>query len=176
MRATLVCVTVVATRPAGTDGANVSWMGSDTVVTDSALDAEEVFPATSLARTVYEYAVLGARPVSVNVLDVVEPIFVPSRYTSYPARPDPPVSSVDADQDTETLLLVTPLAASPVGTLGAVVSVGVALVVTDRADDAAEMFPATSLARTVYEYAVEAVRPVSENDVVVEEPTFVVPR
>ena len=63
----------------------------------------------------------------------------------------------------------------PVGTDGAVVS-DVALVVTDRADDAEEMFPATSLARTVYEYAVEAVRPVSENDVVVEEPTFVVPR
>ena len=55
-------------------------------------------------------------------------------------------------------------------------SVGVALVVTDRADDALDTLPATSLARTVYEYAVEGVSPVSVNDVVVEEPTFVVPR
>ncbi len=44
------------------------------------------------------------------------------------------------------------------------------------ADDEADTFPATSRARTVYEYAVDAVRPVSVNDVVVEVPTFVVPR
>ena len=84
--------------------------------------------------------------------------------------------SVDAAQDSVRLFWVTALAARPVGTLGAVVSVGVAFVVTDRADDEADTLPATSRARTVYEYAVEAVRPVSVNDVVVEEPTFVVPR
>jgi hypothetical protein len=50
------------------------------------------------------------------------------------------------------------------------------LVVTETAADAADTLPATSLARTVYEYAVDGVRPVSVNDVVVELPTFVVPR
>ena len=49
-------------------------------------------------------------------------------------------------------------------------------VVTERADDAAEMFPATSRARTVYWYAVAAVRPLSVYDVVVEEPTSAPPR
>jgi hypothetical protein len=43
------------------------------------------------------------------------------------------------------------------------------LVVTDSAADAAETFPATSLARTVYWYAVEAVRPESVYDVTAAE-------
>jgi hypothetical protein len=55
----------------------------------------------------------------------------------------------------------------PVGT------VSFALVVTDRAVDAAETFPAASLALTVNEYAVEAVRPVAVKLVVVEVPTDV---
>ncbi len=69
------------------------------VVTDSALDAAETFPATSRERTVYEYAVAAVRPVSEYDVVVVEPTFVVPRYTSYPARPEPPESSVDAAQD-----------------------------------------------------------------------------
>ena len=49
-------------------------------------------------------------------------------------------------------------------------------VVTERADDAADTLPATSRARTVYWYAVAAVRPLSVYDAEVGVPTFVVPR
>ena len=52
VRATLVSVTVVATRPAGTDGAIVSVVVAGSVVTESADDAAETLPATSRARTV----------------------------------------------------------------------------------------------------------------------------
>ena len=146
------------------------------VVTERADDAAEMFPATSRARTVYWYAVAAVRPLSVYDALVGEPTFVVPRYTSYPARPEPPVS-VDAVHVRATLVSVTVVATRPEGTDGAIVSVVVpGRVVTESADDAAEMFPATSRDRTVYEYAVDAVRPVSEYDVVVVEPTFVVPR
>ena len=136
-----------------------------------------MLPATSFARTVYEYAVAAVRPVSEYDVDVVEPTFVVPRYTSYPARPEPPVLSVDAAQDSVRLFWVTALAARPVGTLGAVVSVGVGLggdrtgPTTRRTRCPRRPWPGrcTSTPWT-------AVSPVSVNDVVVEVPTFVVPR
>ena len=82
---------------------------------------------------------------------------VAPRYTSYPVTP---TLSVDAVQFRVNPLLVMALAARPNGAEGGVVSPTGAEVVTGSAADWAEAFPAASLARTVTEYAVDAVRPV----------------
>jgi hypothetical protein len=82
------------------------------------------------------------------------------------------VLSVEAVQFKVKDVSVTLAAANPVGTLGAVVS-GAAKVVTAKADDCAELFPVASLAETVNEYAVEAVKPVTAKVFVVGVPIWV---
>jgi len=63
-----------------------------------------------------------------------------------------------------------------VGADGGVVSVNAAFVVTKRADDAAERFPAASVARTVNPYVVEGASPLTVALVPVDIATCVVPR
>lgn len=60
-----------------------------------------------------------------------------------------------------------------VGVEGAVVSPAAACVVALGVFELAETLPAASMARTVYDYAVEAVRPVSEYEVPLGVPTCV---
>jgi hypothetical protein len=80
--------------------------------------------------------------------------------------------SVDAVQTSDTLLAVVDDAFTPVGADGGVVS-GLPPddVVALTAAEAADVFPAASNALTVYEYAVDAVRPVSVKEVNVVVPT-----
>jgi hypothetical protein len=77
--------------------------------------------------------------------------------------------SVEAVQFNVNEVELKLVAAKPVGTLGTVVSA----VVTGRADDWLELFPAASLAETVNEYAVPAVRPVTAKVFVVGVPICV---
>src|ERR1041384_4906729 len=53
----------------------------DEVVTEIAVDGAETFPAASYAATVYEYCVAAVSPVSLNVVPVAVPTWVPLRYT-----------------------------------------------------------------------------------------------
>ena len=57
--------------------------------------------------------------------------------------------SVEAFHLSETLPVVVPVTANPVGTDGGTVSTGAVVVVAVRAAEAAEMLPAVSKARTV---------------------------
>jgi hypothetical protein len=80
--------------------------------------------------------------------------------------------SVDALHVRPTLVDVTVGAARFAGAVGGVVSPVAGFVVTDSAAESADTLPAASSARTVYEYVVDAVRPVSENEVVLDVPTW----
>ena len=68
---------------------------------------------------------------------------------------------MEAFHDSGTVVVVVVPAVRPVGTEGAVVSVGPVDVVAETEEEAAETLPAASLARTVNEYVVAAVRPVT---------------
>jgi hypothetical protein len=143
------------------------------VVKVTADETADALPATSRARTTYEYAVAAVRPVSAYVAAVGEPTRVCvepwTRYTSYPATPEP--ASVDAVQVSVAPVWVTADAAGVPGTDGAVVSGGISTVVNDTDGDDADTLPATSLARTAYVYAVAGVRPVRVYVALVVDPT-----
>ena len=84
--------------------------------------------------------------------------------------------SVDAVQRSGIDVVVPVPASSPVGTLGATVSLPVTTAVRAvTAVDAADTLPATSLARTENEYAVFGDSPVTVRLVDVVLPTSVVP-
>jgi hypothetical protein len=89
------------------------------VVTVTAFDAADWFPARSWAFTVNVYVVEGASPVTVADVPAMVRAFVEPLYTSYPVTP---TLSVDAVQDNATPVVVTVPTFSPVGADGGVVS------------------------------------------------------
>jgi hypothetical protein len=97
---------------------------ADVVTLTAALRAEEL-PAASRAATSNEYAVLAVSPEIVAAVPVTEIASAPLRNTSYAVTP---TLSVDAVQPSETVLDVVPVACSPPGTDGAVVSPGAGVV------------------------------------------------
>ena len=66
-------------------------------------------------------AVEGTANATVTTCEVGSGVVLPSRYIRYPANPEPPVS-VDAPQPSVMLVVVVPVTARPLGTLGGVVS------------------------------------------------------
>jgi hypothetical protein len=102
-------------------------------------------------------------PVDVPTTVLVDPV---TRSTSYPLRGLVPAA--EAVQVRVAPDAVTDAATGVPGVVGGMTPSGGAAVVNVPADDAAETFPATSFALTVYEYAVLGVRPdrIVEGDVV----------
>ena len=78
----------------------------------------EAFPAASFAFTEKEYVVVGESPVTVYVVEAVEPINEAPWYTSYPVTP---TLSVAPDHERLVVVAVVPEAAR-VGAVGATVS------------------------------------------------------
>ena len=96
-------------------------------------------PAEFVAVTWYEYAVEAVRPLSVYVVPVALPTFVPPRYTLYPVAPE------EEFHDSDTELDVVPVTARPVGVGGIVVPPEVVVPVTapDLADSPAQFVAET---------------------------------
>ena len=110
----------------------------------------------------------GVRPLAVKVVVVDVPASVEPRKIRYPVTP---TLSVDAVQDSETVVEVVAVTARVVGAVGGVVSTTGASVVTVTALLAAETFIAASTARTVYVWVDDGASPVAVNVVVALVPT-----
>jgi hypothetical protein len=126
-----------ATRVGFAVNAEIAGTAADFVVATAVLEFAETLPTLSRAATAYVYPVEPARPVSVNVVELVVPtcavgVHVPvHRKILYPASPDPPLS-VEEVQESAAVEAVVELTVRPCGTVGAVAStVTVAVDVVD---------------------------------------------
>ena len=145
--------------------------GTAPVVKLQAKLAVRAFPAESVAPVVMvaEYVVLAARgALGANVAEVLVTLTVPvigeppcvANWKVSVVSVDVNITSEKVTVIAEFMAILVPASAGDVeDTVGGVVSA--AIVVADATFELPETFPAASKARTVYEYAVEAVRPMS---------------
>jgi hypothetical protein len=127
-----------------------------------------------MAPTVKLWVVLGKRPPTVWLVPAVWAAWVPLRKTRYWTAQFSPGAT--AFQARVTDVSVFEGALSPVGTLGSVLQPAGPLVVTERGALCAEALPALSRARTVNEYVVLGLRPVTVKLGPVGEPARLPPR